>query len=883
MKKLLLISALVFSCSVCFGGQEVTYVNTASPSGTQNGITRAITAQLNIDNAAAVNKGGGLVGIPVTAHGIPAVSSGTTKTNILIAGTVNYNGAYEIESVTDDEIVITETFAVETFNVGTETLDNQDRAYSSLQQWETAEQKDLVAVGNVHTVHCAGPTGVADGTCTVAGWTTNSGRYIVINTERSWGARNRGVYPTDNRYTMEVSGTDGLIIQEEYVRVQGVSFQYTGASVDSKYGININTIGASNDIRISGCVFKGVLSGTSDNNAAIAVNDADAVVRAHNNVIFDYFITGNTNNGILSLDCTTLNAYNNTIYGCNNGVNETGAGTITVKNCAILGNDDDFAGTITADTNASDDGDGTNSISPADWDLVFEDVTNRDFHLLLNDTQLKDAGLDDPSSGIYDTDIDDDERMGANDDIGADEGVEAARLGWIGDTNVHEQGATPTLPAAGSTYIDTVYGTEVLRVTDRVNGHATLNVHNYASDGSSFNCDSTRFVILQGTSSGHAKLYAFSPSTMSFTPGAETTVQFNHTLEWTFIQWDRDDPDILYGIEANTKNLYQLDVSVASVGSETGYTLLKDFGTVTALDDAFADLAAAPGGDENLSYLQVSADDNIFAFLVGKVDGHSGNQNNLGVVAAWNRTTDTTTVVDMDALYGERYLHAVLLDKAGDYLLFSPGEGNDKWFWNINANTVEEVINSSTTRVDGHRCMGTHTMHVVDGAYDRLVMIKKDLVTGAQTYTKTFDPLLLHGEDWTQGQHSSMHHANESWLLLSHYHGANDRDVHATHDLAYQNEIFLAYTDRGSTVQTIRFLHHRSEPHDITWQADVLGTIGAASYWASPRASSSLDGQFVIWTGNWEATQNAIDVFIARIPQLPQHKCSPTGGSGTMN
>jgi len=75
-----------------------------------------------IDNAAAVDKGGGLVGIPITGHAFAAGEP------ITIAGTVHYNGDYEIVSETENEIVITDTYAAETF-AGTETCQTNLRSH----------------------------------------------------------------------------------------------------------------------------------------------------------------------------------------------------------------------------------------------------------------------------------------------------------------------------------------------------------------------------------------------------------------------------------------------------------------------------------------------------------------------------------------------------------------------------------------------------------------------------------------------------------------------------------------------------------------------------------------------------------------------------------
>ena len=71
-------------------------------------------AAQNLDNAAADDKGGGLVGIPITAH--PFV----TDEPVTIDGTDNYDGNYVIVSETENEIVITATYQEETFT-GAET------------------------------------------------------------------------------------------------------------------------------------------------------------------------------------------------------------------------------------------------------------------------------------------------------------------------------------------------------------------------------------------------------------------------------------------------------------------------------------------------------------------------------------------------------------------------------------------------------------------------------------------------------------------------------------------------------------------------------------------------------------------------------------------
>ncbi len=71
--------------------------------------------EIDIDAGPAVDKGGGLVGIPSTDHGL------ADGTKIRIEGTTNYNGFFTMDATSSvNEIVITHGYVAETFNVGTE-------------------------------------------------------------------------------------------------------------------------------------------------------------------------------------------------------------------------------------------------------------------------------------------------------------------------------------------------------------------------------------------------------------------------------------------------------------------------------------------------------------------------------------------------------------------------------------------------------------------------------------------------------------------------------------------------------------------------------------------------------------------------------------------
>jgi len=71
----------------------------------------ALPISFLINNAAAVNKGGGKVGIPLTAQPF------ATGESVTITGTVNYNGANTVDATsTANEVVITAAYVAETFD-----------------------------------------------------------------------------------------------------------------------------------------------------------------------------------------------------------------------------------------------------------------------------------------------------------------------------------------------------------------------------------------------------------------------------------------------------------------------------------------------------------------------------------------------------------------------------------------------------------------------------------------------------------------------------------------------------------------------------------------------------------------------------------------------
>ena len=74
------------------------------------------TTRKTLDKGPAVDKGGGLVGLPCSAHGR---SSGDY---VLIGSSINYDAEYQLDATTSaNELVVTASYVAETFN-GRETV-----------------------------------------------------------------------------------------------------------------------------------------------------------------------------------------------------------------------------------------------------------------------------------------------------------------------------------------------------------------------------------------------------------------------------------------------------------------------------------------------------------------------------------------------------------------------------------------------------------------------------------------------------------------------------------------------------------------------------------------------------------------------------------------
>ena len=290
-----------------------------------------------------------------------------------------------------------------------------NRAYVSLQAWETATHQNLVAADSIAEVFCE-TSGTADTTAvTIAGWTTDATRYIHIKT--SPGHRHVGVW-NDAKYKLSVTNAIVISPEEDYVIVEGLQLEHTHSSAAGISMLNhVVALTASNNLILyDRCLIKNVPSGGSGtlNLVYLAANDANVQMR--NCILYDASADGGGTKRAVRMEAglptQSLTLYNCTVHNCVNGFSH-GSGTAIATNVGMASVGTPFAGTITQTT--------CSTTTP-----TFLDEAGDNFHLSASDVTWNNQGTD--LSGTFTLDVDGETRDGTW-SIGADKISTGVRIG----------------------------------------------------------------------------------------------------------------------------------------------------------------------------------------------------------------------------------------------------------------------------------------------------------------------------------------------------------------------------------------------------------------------------------------------------------------------
>lgn len=278
----------------------------------------------------------------------------------------------------------------------TKTIKASGGDYTSLASFEANEQADLTITDEIKRAECYNFEDTTP--VSFSGWVTDSQRFIVCFANDF----HRGKWNTDV-YRLKASALNegALILKENYMIIDGLQIDDDASGVGTHNGIFLNTQNINNDIRIFNTITRFTGNGTGTGRG-IRASSTNTKLKIWNSLVYDF-----QNRGINTLG--NVDIWNSVIYNNGDfGIVRSG-GTINIKNCAVFNHTDDISVTVgNKDHIASDDGDGTNSVQPTNWNDVFIDIANRDFHLKNSDTDLISAGIDDPSSGLFNRDIDGD-------------------------------------------------------------------------------------------------------------------------------------------------------------------------------------------------------------------------------------------------------------------------------------------------------------------------------------------------------------------------------------------------------------------------------------------------------------------------------------------
>jgi hypothetical protein len=376
------------------------------------------------------------------------------------------------------------------------------------------------------------------------------------------------------------------------------------------------------------------------------------------------------------------------------------------------------------------------------------------------------------------------------------------------DRRVLPEPALPALPAAGGTFRDPVFGTEVMRVTGERDGklNGTFYPH-----WPTLNADSTRLLVKR-YEAGDA-VYSFDP--VNFKLGASRTLPRlpdNGILITEGSIWSATDPDVLYGPTFNGPYIWALNVSTNS------YKLFKDFRRERGF-----------GPKDYLWQMSMSADGDAFAFT------HKNASYKTVGYGVYRRSDDKVLLLEQNADADE-----VRIDKSGRYLIAylarPDARGNDTYVHDLTKGTAVGLKPGAPDYTLSHGDVGTGFLLGWDNDENRF--LRREL-----SDPRPFKTVLAMGADWLN-QHVSLLARDETWALLSFYsyRGAGGAGPGLFHD-----ELVLVRTDGSGRFR--RLLHHRSKAQD---------------YWETPRANLSYDGRFVAFSSNWGGSKR-VDLFIARL------------------
>jgi hypothetical protein len=233
-----------------------------------------------------------------------------------------------------------------------------------------------------------------------AGWTTDATHYIRFFTpyqasEVGTSQRHTGIW-TAGAYQLVVSNSTAFSIADANVRLEGLQIQVASCNATGQKGIYLTNMTTTADLRISGCIIRGVNTAQTYHDGISLFNDADGTEKIWNNIIYGF--RGNNTNAGIEVNDLQFNtyAYNNTIVNCGRGIWIQSIGSLTaINNVAQTTVSGGYVGAFAAASGYNVSGladcPGSNPANSAT--VAFVNAAGNDYHLNWNDTAARNTGV----------------------------------------------------------------------------------------------------------------------------------------------------------------------------------------------------------------------------------------------------------------------------------------------------------------------------------------------------------------------------------------------------------------------------------------------------------------------------------------------------------
>jgi hypothetical protein len=444
-----------------------------------------------------------------------------------------------------------------------------------------------------------------------------------------------------------------------------------------------------------------------------------------------------------------------------------------------------------------------------------------------------------------------------------------ATYNTISDRTTLVKPALPALGAAGSTFVDPTFGTKMARVTDGQTRPGSVN-RSYREPSNAhltaWNVNSTLFYVI--SNDGTTIPYAFNPATMAMSrlqpgPAPEggfvltfyTSVSYpgdgGLTLKfYVEPQFSRVDPNIIFGAMQGSNNL-----TISAYNFEAGtYTTLIDLSTiVSGLSGTFiGGLVSGGTPTENLMTFFGGASQDSHFYALWTPVANLGARKLINTLASTINGVATNTPLNF-------HLHSAMIDKGGRFVflyptavdLASPRNASQVYVWDTSTDTVTAITSGGkdggvNMHPGGHDAAGYGTWVNQDcctsSTYDAAQWQFRYLTAVSQT-SDLISPVMAAKEVYL-ADHTTWNNAQPTTLVpvissLYRY-GAN-----TTPWRAWDDEIIGIDTANGGGGLVWRFAHHRSL---VASDNNPISPY----FWYEPIANVSPDGQFVLFTSNWE-------------------------------